>query len=611
MSKHNTRSEARSARRKAPAVALVLLVVCACLASCGETGKKAAKTYPVIAVVAQAPGGFDACLAGSDCWLAAYSGMSLFAGDTAWTAPGASLFILFTDGTRMAVAERSTFRLAVREGGPRVELSRGEIWLDGTDGTGPPLGTPAAEVVPSPGKTTGWSMGLRVEPGGSTTAIVAAGSAEVGNGAGSVTVTAGNKSTCEPGMPPGLPEGVAMEATSLSAPGFGPLVYLQVEPYFRNEATRDRAEDDARATLAAVPSDAWAHLNLGRALLDAGNRTEARSQFDQALILDPQFSQAMAGLGRVELLEGRWREAFDAFSSARRADGRSFEAVFGMGQSALGRGDLREAEKWFKETLDLDPEGTMPLVGLGVVELLRQDLPGSLELLKRAAATEPSRTRAYQVMAIAYSLQGKLDRAEQYFVKALEVDPNEVSARGSLGAVNLRLGQPVAASAAFRGLVDSEGSSIKAQGYVSLGAVEELGGSTRAALDYWVKAHDLAPDLQASTVDLGQAHLALGENDAAVSEFSTAVAADPAFWYPHEWLARAYLAKKDMPQAISESRAAIALNPSAWIAHLVLGLALEQAGARAEARQELKQGLALRPPGKLSPSERKLLNAAE
>lgn len=605
------RSGKRRARRKAAAAALVLLLACACLSSCADTGKKAAKTYPVIAVVAQAPDGFDACLAGSDCWLAAYSGMSLLEGDTAWTAPGASLFILFADGTRMALAERSIFRLAVQEGGPRVELSRGEAWLDGTGGQGPPLQTPAAKVVPSPGKTTGWSLGLRVEPGGSTTAIVAAGSAKVENGAGSVTLTAGNKSTCAPGMAPGTPEGAAVQATSLSAPGFGYFVRLQVEPYFRNEATRDKAEDDARATLAAVPNDAWAHLNLGRALLDAGLVSEARSQLDQALILDPQFSQAMAALGRVELLEGTWTEAYDAFSSARRADGRSFEALFGMGQSALGRGDLREAEKWFKETLDLDPEGTMPLVGLGVVELLRQDQPGSRELLKRAAAAEPSSTRAYQVMAIAYSLQGKLDRAEQYFIKALEVDPNDVSARGSLGAVSLRLGRPAAASAAYRGLVDSEDPGRKARGYVSLGAVEELGGGTRAALDYWVKARDLAPDLQASTVDLGQAHLALGEDDAAASEFSMAVAADPAFWYTREWLARAYLAGKDLPRAISESRAAIALNPSAWISHLVLGLALGQTGARAEAWQEAKKGRALKPPGKLSPSERKLLKASE
>ncbi len=596
-------------RRRAAASVLCVLILAStvCLASCTKSSREGAEEFPVIAVAVQAEAGLDACLSGSDCWLAAFAGMSFLAGDSVWASRGGDIFMLFSDGGRMAVARGSMLRMGLQGKAVRVELSRGEVWMDGVGPENSTVGTPAAALVPEPAKNAGWSMGVKVEPGGGTTVVVASGSALLENGEGSVTVTAGTQAVCEPGRPPGEPAVVEVAATSLSAPGFPYFVYLQVEPYFRNEATREKAEDDARERISAAPDDAFSHVNLARALLDAREFEGARSEFDRALALDPQLSQAAAGLGTLELLEGRWSEAGEAFSSARRADGQSLEAVFGMGQAALGRGDLREAEKWFKETLELDPEGSRPLTGLGTVELLRQDTAGALELLERAAASEPRRTRAYQVMALVYSLSGDLDRAAQYLVRALEVDPDDYRASASLGAAYLRLGRSALADAAFRRLVSSEEPALMADGYQDLGVQEELAGKTGPALDYWLKARDLSPGGLPVVVDCGQARLALEDNAASVADFSQAAGADPYFWYPHEWLARAYLAGGDDGQAIAESTTALALNPSAWISHVVLGLALEATGAQAEAASQIEQGRALEPPGERSSSEKDLI----
>ena len=605
-------SDGKGRRERWPAVRMVaammaVALAAAGLASCGKPEKKQKKTFPVMAVAAQAQGETDVSLAGSDCWLSVGPGMSLFDGDTAWTGGGSSLFLMYVDGPEVAVGENASFRLVARESGAsRIELSRGEVWLEGPGGDFPTLGTPAAAVA-SDIQTSSVSLGVKVEPGGATTVMVASGSAKVENGAGKATVMAGNKSTCKPGTAPEMPVAMGSEGTTGAATGLPYFVNLQLDPFFRNKATRDAAEDDARDKISVAPTEPWPFLNLGRALLDAGNNTEARAQFEQALALDPQFAQAYAGLGKIDLIEGKWKEAADAYASARRADPQSMEAVFGLAQAALGSGNLREAEKWYKENLKLESDATGPLVGLAIVDLLRMDLDTAKDNLDRAARADPANTRAHTVMAIVLSLRKDLDGTRGQLKKALGVDPNDFRAYDSLGAVAMRLGLMDEASEAYQRLVDSGDPRTESEGYQNLGVVKQTGGDIRGALKDWVKAHDLAGDRVPVLIDMGQADLALGHNDASVTALTQAVSLDPDNWYTHEWLSRAYFTSGAYQAAASESAAALMLNPSAWISHLVLGLSLTATGDSAGAALELDRGRGLKPQGKLSASENELL----
>ncbi len=592
------------------AFALLLALALSAAAGCGKPRSRESNTsYPVVAVVAQAQMGVEIRLSGYDCWMPGESSMPLMDGDSVWVPPGPGAFLLFGSGARMSLAG-GTYISFLSQGGKRwLSLHVGEAVLDGIGQGGPGLRTPAAAVEVSPGKTIGGSLSVRVAPGGATTVTVASGSARVQNDAGGVTVPAGSTASCEAGGAPAAPQPAASMMTSLSSAGFPYFVYLQVEKYFSNEATRDRAEDDARSKLEATEEDAWSHVNLGRALLDAGDLSGARAQFERALSLDTQFSQAFAGLGKVAVMEGRWAEAQGAYASARRADPMSLEAVFGLGQAALGAGDLREAEKWFKETLDLDPEGTNPLTGLAIIDLIRQEPNKAISGLKQAASSDPTRTKAYPVLAIAYSMRGDLYSARESLVNAVEIDPDDYRARAGLAAMRARLGDMVAAGAAFKDLTGSDESGWKAAGYQGMGVLEQLEGSPGAALDDWNKSRELVPGLAPVDIDAGQARLLLEDYDAAIDDFEKAVAADPAFWLAHEWLARAYLARKTYPQATTEAQAAVTLNPAAWVSRMVLARSLESS-APEESRRELAEARRLMPTGKLSATERVLLKGS-
>jgi tetratricopeptide (TPR) repeat protein len=390
-------------------------------------------------------------------------------------------------------------------------------------------------------------------------------------------------------------------------PGYAYFVDLQAGPYFRNEATRERTAEEAGDKLAVAPDDRWAHVNLGRALLDSGDEAGARSEFVEALKSDPQFSQAYAGLGKVELLAGNWEEAFEAYSKARRSDQSSVEAVFGMGQAELGSCDLEQAAKWYKETLELEPGGSDPLVGLGVVKILQGETTDALRNLKEAVADGSSGTGAYHVMALAYLRDGDPAQAERCFRKALETRPADSRVRNALGHTCLRLGDTGGASAVFRGLVDADDSATRAVGYQNTGALKMRAWDVRGALDDWTKSSELDPGRQAVLVDLGQAHAALGDGAASARALGQAAYQEPYFWYLREWLARAMLESGDYAGAISYCDATIDMNPSAWISHLVRGIALADIGAVDESALEFEKAGALRPPVGLSASERALL----
>ena len=55
-----------------------------------------------------------------------------------------------------------------------------------------------------------------------------------------------------------------------------------------------------RSALVVQPKNPWLHAQLGAALAKAGQKTEAKSAFEAALGISPDFAQAKEGLKELE-----------------------------------------------------------------------------------------------------------------------------------------------------------------------------------------------------------------------------------------------------------------------------------------------------------------------
>lgn len=568
------------------------------------------KSYPVAAVVLESPARFDIRGEGSDYWLPGAPGAAILYGDTVRNGAGGGIVLGLSSGGTLRAGEMSDFSITKGSSGvPVADVERGEVWLEVPGEKAAQLVAPGVRVTATrAGSKSGTcSFGVKVVPAGPATVTADQGSVRLEGGGANVLLEAGNQSVCEQGKPPSKP--VKAEA-SAPAGGLAFLVGLQSGPYFRNEATRDKTEEDARAKISVDPADEWPYVNLGRALLDAGNTADAKANFLKALELKKGFSQALAGLGKAAIEDARWSEAASYYDQARLADRTSLEAVLGLANSALGAGDLAEAEKWYKDTLELDPQSHLALTGLGTVKLLRGELTDARDDLQHALEIEPSHVPALEVLSYIQSMQGKLQSSITDLKKAIEANPDDYQVRSAIADRYLRAGMNDAATTAFRRLSESEDKTLMAAGFQGLGAVAQGAGDPKGAIAAWSKSQDLTPDRPPVLENLGQADLLVGGPAAAIAALFKAASVDINDWRAHAMLARAYLAAGQAAQAVPEARLAAGLAPSEWQAHLVLGLALKESGAQAEALAELERALGLKPGEKVSATDHVLLAEA-
>ena len=219
----------------------------------------------------------------------------------------------------------------------------------------------------------------------------------------------------------------------------------------------------------------------------------------------------------------------------------------------------------------LTPAGPKPALGvallLGVALALggrtamrNLDYHDPIAMWGHIARTRPLNMRAHATYGFMAATEGRLDEAQRHLALAAERGRGSLRdfARIGLGKVLLMRGQPRQ-------------------------ALEELNAASALA-------HDPRRDQY-----LGDAHLALGEHDAALRHYRDAVGKAPGdvdLWFALGW---ALLEAGKPREAIEPLGRAVALNGQAAMLHAVQGHALARSGDLAGARGAFARSLALDP----------------
>jgi Flp pilus assembly protein TadD len=180
-----------------------------------------------------------------------------------------------------------------------------------------------------------------------------------------------------------------------------------------DKAAPARGLDYYRDRHNAHPNDPDAALAYGRALRDAGQRSQAVAVLEQATIAHPNNKPLLAGYGRALADNGNFQQAFDVLGRAHSPDDPDWRILSAQGTvlDQLGRGE--EARQYYASALRIVPDEPSVLSNLGLSYLLSKDLANAEETLRRANGRPDADERVRLNLALVLGLRGNIAEAEE------------------------------------------------------------------------------------------------------------------------------------------------------------------------------------------------------
>lgn len=182
-----------------------------------------------------------------------------------------------------------------------------------------------------------------------------------------------------------------------------------------------------------------------------------------------------------------------------------------------------------------------------------------LLLWKDVIKQYPYSSRPHNNIGLLYSKKGEIDKAIVYYLKALELNPNNVKAYQNLG-----------------------------NAYYALNKYEE-------AMHKYKKVINLSPNYSKGYYNLGNVYSVMKRSEEALHLFEKSIELDPLFAPAHNNLANLLIKTGKLAQAYKEYQKAIAINPGYYRAYYNLGNLYLKTGDSKSAENSFKKALLINP----------------
>lgn len=278
-------------------------------------------------------------------------------------------------------------------------------------------------------------------------------------------------------------------------------------------------------TVAKQPNNPRGHNNLGYALDQAGRMAEAKTQYEEALRLDPSYADAHNNLGGILDKMGQWTEAKSQYEETLRLDPNHVDAHNNLGMVLEKMGRLAEAKTQYEGALRLRPGSADVHNNLGNALEKMGRLAEAKAQYEEALRLEPENARAHDNLGNLLAKTGQTAEAKAQYEAALKADPENATAHYNLATALARMG-----------LLPE--------------AIEQYGQALRFKPDYF-EAHN----------NLGTALLQAGRIPEAIEHYEQALRLKPDYAKAHYNLGNALVRASRIPEAIEHYQQALLINP--------------------------------------------------
>jgi tetratricopeptide (TPR) repeat protein len=274
------------------------------------------------------------------------------------------------------------------------------------------------------------------------------------NQAGSLPLTSGQSAVAEKGKPPVLTVVVRPRDAVQWALYYPPVTYFRPEDFQGPEPWREMVrksldaymKGDYQAAFGAikgVPSDIREprfFAYRAQLLLGVGRVDEASKDIQQALSLNPNYSDALALQSIIAIVQNDKERALDVAKKAVAADPRSATALIALSYAQQANFDLDGALESLQQAAQVNANNALAWARLSEVHLMFARLNRALEAAQKAVSLDPNLARTQTVLGFAYLTQVNTTESKKAFEKAIELDQADSLPRLGLGLAKIREG---------------------------------------------------------------------------------------------------------------------------------------------------------------------------
>jgi tetratricopeptide (TPR) repeat protein len=326
--------------------------------------------------------------------------------------------------------------------------------------------------------------------------------------------------------------------------------YLGVTLHALSRYAEARTQFDKALEL--KPDYAGPRIALGKMLYDVhGQAEEAQRLLAEALELAPEAVEARYTQGIIHQREGQFVEAIAAFGDIVAADTTHAQARAQLGLVHLQQGNYLEAENHLRRSIRLSPHGPASFLGLGQTLLRSGKTEEGQRLLERARVLgeQNAQLRPHQ--------------------DAVRQNPDQPRAHSNLAGLYNRFGRLKLAAEHYRQSIVID--STYGLGYQGLGNMYQRRGDDAMAARYYFEALRWDSTLAESHNNLGLLLHKKGELEKAIKQYERAVREAPETGFYHSNLGNGYLETDRLDQAQQAAERALALDDRLYSARVLLG----------------------------------------
>jgi Tfp pilus assembly protein PilF len=302
--------------------------------------------------------------------------------------------------------------------------------------------------------------------------------------------------------------------------------------------------DAARREAGAHRDSARAQINLGIALLQAGDAAGARGQLEAAVKMDPSDLLGRRFLARTLLILGFLDEADTAFATLLEEAPTDAEALVGRAEVAERQGRLDSALIHWGHAAQLRSDDPHLRLRHGLALLAAERPTQAVGELRRGTRIDPRSPSLYQTLGTALAITGDQHAAERAFRAALRLAPRSRDATLGLADVLITMNRGDEAQQLLRVLIDRQSTDrgaieLAAWGHIRGGQYRDARTLLIVALRLLQESGDEIPEDRARLLNnLGVATLRLGNPDDAMNQFRASIGLGPQKPIPYHNLLR-------------------------------------------------------------------------